>query len=349
MTISHNMEDSLPNNTLRILGRFINGKLTEEAFFDALHESANYPAKDHPSILLAVAKKVFRRHPDTAISLIYTALAERELSEHPQKTIASAAKILSENGHSHYAETVFKGAIKLYPDNLRFFVQLSNLYLGQSRFQAAIDLLKPVLDSGRGSTFIAAALGKAYIQSEQPELAIQILKPLHVSGKGDYLTAFQLGNAYAITKNQKGFDDVKYEVRQGPMRDYLQAKLHYLNNDSAAALKVVRPHITNAANIAEVHGNILNIFLATVGDESPIFQHLKSSVDETIFVRLIERRDIWRANPLRMELANDPMHSSQMLWELGGVAASRKDATSAGLGMEARVSVKGSQGPTSKL
>ncbi len=191
-----------------------------------------------------------------------------------------------------------------------------------------IDISKPLEEVEQKAY---GMLGNAYIKIKKPKAAIALLKPLHESGRGNTVTTNTLGNAYAIDKNQKGFETVKADTSPITMRDYLQAKLYYLNNQSSEALNVLKPYIIEAQNIRDVPTSIMGAYLSCTGNDSPLLEHLRASAGEEYFSFLMRRRDSWRADPTRAELANDFMFSSQTLWELGGTPASTQDRNGLGL------------------
>ena len=66
----------------------------------------------------------------------------------------------------------------------------------------------------------------------------------------------------------------------------------------------------------------------------------RAVLGESNFAYHMARRDEWRDNPKRLELQDLKMSSSNILFELGGNAASIADRSKAGLGREVNVGVK---------
>lgn len=211
---------------------------------------------------------------------------------------------------------------------------LGNAYIKTKQPDKAIALLKPLHVSGHGDSVTIATLGNAYIHDQNPKAAIALLKPLHDSGRGNTITTNILGNAAAIQKDHAIFDSVKGAIEPKTTRDYLEAKLLYLDNQPQKALRVLRPHIEG--DIKNMSSNMCGIFLNVIPDKSPLQEFLKQCVGEETFARMMEHKELWRDNPLRAELSDVQLSDGRMIHILGATPVSHADRIKAGMPIAAQ-------------
>lgn len=198
-------------------------------------------------------------------------------------------------------------------------------------FREAIALLRPHAHNSQTNMHIFGMLANAYIKTGNPKAAIALLKPLHESGRGNTVTTNTLGNACATAQNENLFYAIKAAITPSNLQEYLEAKIKYLNGDIAAARRIVRRHIAAAPTMESIAGGILSIFLATTPAGDPLLGHMKAAMGDERFNRAMERAEAWKRSPLRVEMEMVWMSSSSTLFELGAYPVSGSDRNKAGL------------------
>lgn len=278
-----------------------------------------------------------------AIKEIDAALARWHEDRNPSSLFTMAANLYARQNMYAMAESALHRGKIIFPESLHLNTQLAHIYTLQNKPQRAIDILQPFYSGGhgglRGDIAAANTLGRAYIQAENPQSAIKLLKPIHDSHRGDAATVNILGHAHVVNGDRQSFDRIKEEIQPPSLRDYLDAKLHYLQNDRAKASALLARHMRQ--DIQVIGFNMLALFLACQGDRTPFLKALKTTaLREDEIALLTERADEWQRNPAHTLMADFKMASTQTMFAEGALPASRADRTKAGIPKDMPVFVR---------
>jgi len=319
-------------------------KLYKSAKILIIYGLTKYPNSEPLNRSLA-AHHLLYKEPNAAIKIL-SPLYEN-IKDRNSKLFGSVAILLGEafymSGETKSCISVFETLQSSGKLGVKNAVMLAETYVKDGNCNAAIDVLEQFRASGAGGNSIAKALSFAHLQNNDPLAAISLLEPHKKSGLGNDTTAKILCFAYVATKNRHGFDLYKDEISQKSLRDYLNAKLFYFENNSHKALEKLQPYVQG--DIRTMPFNIVMLYMACIGDESPVLKFIKAAVGEQSYNNLIQERNKWREDPMRADLQRDWMASAKFLFELGANPVSAADRSKAGLGREVPVHIRQQHNP----
>jgi hypothetical protein len=139
-----------------------------------------------------------------------------------------------------------------------------------------------------------------------------------------------LGIAAVEARMRKIFDYIKPELNMPKSQiDYLDAKLSFLDNDSARTREILEPYVFKTETCKN---SMLGLYLACIGDGTGLHALLPLFKGQVTYNFLLKRRDEWQSNSLRVELGESDTYSSSWRIHEEGVnaAASRGNRLSAG-------------------
>ncbi|MGH1456322.1 MAG: tetratricopeptide repeat protein [Alphaproteobacteria bacterium] len=299
--------------------------------------------------LLESGDKKFGAH------FIDAAIDHAEHDKKPSIIFNSSQRILGKHSLFQAQESVFQKACEAFPEDNKFFAQYAQFLLQQKRPDDAIILLNDLhqdenrgndvtasifgnayiharrpeegitfleswINSDRGDDFTASTLGNAYIHARRPEEGIAFLKSWINSDRGDNVTANILGKALVATQNRKKFDAHKNNITPETMRDYLDAKLHFLEGAPQKAMKILTPQIQENLRM-----NTASLFMACLEEDSPWHGILQQSLGQNTYDYISDHIAEWKDNPQRAILDDLEISNGHDLFELGGLPISHAE------------------------
>ncbi len=284
-----------------------------------------------PEATLLWGERLLDKGFGQGLDFIKNAVANANQDKKPQIIYATAIKILERHQKFDLLDQVLLHACQQHPHNTRFKATLAKRLIKKNKPDLAIKILKPLHENGHGNTHIANTLGNAYIHAEQPQQAINTLKPLHEGGHGNTHTASILGNAYASTQDLSGFFSIKDDIKPQVHRDFLQAKLNFLNNEQQKVKDILRPYIEKDFDNLGHRINVISLFSACLPNDSQVAKSIFESLNEDVFQRIMMQRIEWMTNPLKVEVLDINFSDAQRLFAEGASAVSAADLKKAGI------------------
>ncbi len=283
--------------------------------------------RETAGIRLEQAERRFKSGlPEKGLACLQSALALAEQAESPAPLYGQAIKLYTDNGFYDLARKTLDKAKEQFPKaGKTLATQEAKLCILEGNAQAAVTILTPYYQADRSNVFIATTLANAHLHSGTEQDAIKILKPFYQKDPKDSAVQKVLANAYISTRQEKAFFDVIEHVSDRRTKDYLTAKFFYLGNESKRAMDVLRPY---ASGKEKPSSNIRYLFLACAGPS---------------FVADGEREEYerWQKNPLRAEMHNDYMASSQRMFEEGANPVDSQTKRASSIERGALVPVRG--------
>ncbi len=265
--------------------------------------------------LLESGDKKFGAH------FIDAAIDHAEHDKKPSIIFNSSQRILGKHSLFQAQESVFQKACEAFPEDNKFFAQYAQFLLQQKRPDDAIILLNDLhQDENRGNDVTASIFGNAYIHARRPEEGITFLESWINSDRGDNVTANILGKALVATQNRKKFDAHKNNITPETMRDYLDAKLHFLEGAPQKAMKILTPQIQENLRM-----NTASLFMACLEEDSPWHGILQQSLGQNTYDYISDHIAEWKDNPQRAILDDLEISNGHDLFELGGLPISHAE------------------------
>ncbi len=267
-------------------------------------------------------------HPEEAVTLFETmGLSRKEIAS----KITKSASACIQRGTPEDTLPFLNMFIESGQGDVIITNTLGNAYLHLGKPDDAIKLLKPLCDSGEGNKFTTGILSNAYLHSGKPDDAIKLLK-LNEDDGDDAKTRI-LANAYVLQKNRKAFDLMKVDIEPPIVRDYLDAKLYYLEGFSRKARAIIQQHMHEKAR-----SHIIGLFMACSEGKQELHTVLKDQFGARFSGKVKKISKAWISNSLQVELKAGKVSSGNKIFDLGALPISRSERIKAGLDSSVPVS-----------
>lgn len=174
---------------------------------------------------------------------------------------------------------------------------LTKAYLQTGRLEDARIALRTLDETGKGRTGadLTNDLGKAYLKAGQEIKAIPLLQCLHDKGHANEYTTGILGHAYVMTKDRNGFDGIKQDIGLIDLRDYMDAKLCYMEGHMKQARQILAPYL----NRESPPRNMIGLYMASTFNEDGIIQaQIKAALGTDRYNEMRSIGQAWQRNEI---------------------------------------------------
>jgi len=310
------------------------------------------------------ARLIDNGHIEIGAEFIKEACNNADYDKKPGIIYNKSIKILSKYGFAEAREAILLQAINKAPEDLYFNASLAKVYIEVKDPKKAIELIED-LDRRIIDDFTYNVLAEAYIQDENPKKALEILGGC--SGLDDYTicliayahihnghpekacdlfndkyrgeevspyTIVMWANASVMSKNRKDFDHIKGRVNNESMRDYLDAKLCYFENDISRMQSILTPYI----NSKHSRQNMTSLYALSLPEDSPIHEVLRDIYGKDNYDLFMKNKEAWINNP-NISFRYDRSETEiTPLYEYGGNPVNQTERSKLGIGRELPVS-----------